>query len=326
MYCKWGGSMSKKTIAIIGVGALGLRHLQSVSELDKTLNIYVIDNNSEAIENAMQQCKREIIGGKNISILPEEIDVAIIATTSNVRRQIFEQLVAHSKIGNVIFEKVLFQKVDDYYVVERLLKEHNIRAWVNCARREYDSYHIVKKLLSDCESYVFHMAGGNWGMACNGIHMVDLVEFLEGSEQCAIEQMNLQPVIEDSKRSGYKEVYGTITGKCGRCESFSITCFKNSTVPTQIDIVSDAFRCTIVESERQLILASGENAWKEEKRSFAVPYQSQLTGGVVKNILESGTCRLPEYQDAMRLHLEFIKPLIQFFEKRGMERDVCPIT
>lgn len=313
-------------IAIIGVGALGLRHLQSVSELDKSLNIYVIDNNPDAIANAMEQCTREVIGGENISILPEEIDVAIIATTSKVRRQIFEQLVAHSKIRNVIFEKVLFQKVDDYYVVEQLLKEHSIRAWVNCARREYDSYHTVKNLLSSCENYVFHMAGGNWGMACNGIHMVDLVEFLEGSAQCAIEQMNLQPVIEDSKRSGYKEVYGTITGKCGRCEAFSITCFGNSTVPTQIDIVSDKFRCTIIESERKLILVSGENDWEDEEQFFVVPYQSQLTGGVVKNILENGTCRLPEYPDAMRLHLEFIKPLIQFFESQGMEREVCPIT
>ena len=57
-----------------------------------------------------------------------------------------------------------------------------------------------------------------------------------------------------------------------------------------------------------------------------MPYQSQMTQYVIEDILLKGTCKLTTYEESSRMHLEFIKPLIEFFEKHGMEKGLCPIT
>ena len=57
-----------------------------------------------------------------------------------------------------------------------------------------------------------------------------------------------------------------------------------------------------------------------------MPYQSQMTQYVIEEILTNKTSRLTSFNDSSRLHLEFIRPLIKFFEKNGMETGICPIT
>ena len=313
-------------IAIIGVGALGKRHLESVLKSKMELQVYAVDSNQEAVDTAVELSEKRVIGGNNVNILPKEIDVAIIATSSAVRRVVFEQLVAHSTIKNIIFEKVLFQRKEDYFEVDRLLKQYSINAWVNCARREQSSYIALKKLIDEKKCFTFHIEGGNWGLGCNGIHMLDLVQFLSGSRECNIDNLNLLPVIEESKRLGYKEIFGSVLGNCGKCQSFSITCYKDSTLPMHLELTGEDFRCVIMEGEQKILLMHQDNMWKVEEREFPISYQSQMTQGVVENILKTGNCNLPNYDEAMKLHLVYLEPLIKFFEEHGGEKGLCPIT
>lgn len=314
------------SIAIIGVGGIGKRHLESVLKSDMELNIYAIDNNLDAVNAVTATYGERVIGGAAIEILPKEIDVAIIATSSGVRRAVFEQLVAHSTVRNVIFEKVLFQRKEDYYEVGRLLKEKGIHAWVDCARREQSSYIDLQKSLEKVNNFTFHLAGGNWGLGCNGIHILDLIQFLSGSRTCKIDNLNLLPVIEDSKRTGYKEVYGTILGNCGKCQGFSITCYKDSALPMHIVLTGEDFRYVIKEGEQKILVMRQENDWAAEEKEFPLYYISQTTQSVVENILNTQRCNLPEYDEAMRLHLAYLEPLTKFFEEQGMEKGLCPIT
>lgn len=46
----------------------------------------------------------------------------------------------------------------------------------------------------------------------------------------------------------------------------------------------------------------------------------------MEDILLKGESRLTKFDISARLHLEFIKPLIKFFEENGMEEGKCPIT
>ena len=39
-------------------------------------------------------------------------------------------------------------------------------------------------------------------------------------------------------------------GKCGKCDAFSISCFKDSNLPVYIEIVAESIRCTIIEGEQ----------------------------------------------------------------------------
>lgn len=313
-------------VAIIGVGALGKRHLESVLKSPLPLEVYAVDNNPEMLEAVLKANPNRVIGGCDVTILPKEIDVAVIATSSAVRKDVFEALIGLCQVKNIIFEKVLFQRVKDYYEVERQLENLGIAAWVNCARREYDSYKKIKYMVDSCRVFTFHASGGEWGLGCNGIHILDLIQYLSGSTECNLEEFHLLPEIVDSKRKGYKEIFGTLTGKCGKCEAFSVSCIKDSTLPFSIEISADNFRCTILEGSKKMLLMRKDNDWKMEEKDFAMFYQSQLTQRVVENILNEGSCNLPQYKESMKLHLAYIEPLIKFFEKQGMEKEICPIT
>ena len=85
----------------------------------------------------------------------------------------------------------------------------------------------LQKELEDAHDIEFHTYGGNWGFACNCIHMLDAVCMISGSDQLRIESVQLEDKVVDSKRQGYKEVFGIVSGRCGKCHNFTISCYDN---------------------------------------------------------------------------------------------------
>lgn len=312
-------------ITIIGVGSLGKRHLESVLKSKFSTQIYIVDKNQDAIDEALKMNER-IVGGRDFNILPPQIDLAIIATSSSERKSVFEELIRRSKIRYIIFEKVLFQQEYEYYEVNNMLQKYGIKAWVNCARREQKSYIELKKYIEKNNYFTFHMSGGAWGMGCNTIHMLDLIQYLSESSNLIIYKMNLLPRVEESKRKGYKEIYGSISGKCGKCLSFTITSYYNSNAPESLQIIGDNCHVQIYEREHKVLIKQSKDGWKNTELEFPLFYQSQQTQKVIEKIITEGDCNLPKYKESMELHLLFIKPLIDFFEKQGLEKGICPIT
>ena len=87
-----------RCIVLIGLGTIGKRHLESLIKLKRKYTIYLIDTNLKALEF----CKKKIC--KNINThnfffsnkmtnLPKFIDLAIIATNADKRREVTEKLV-----------------------------------------------------------------------------------------------------------------------------------------------------------------------------------------------------------------------------------------
>ena len=79
-------------IVIVGVGALGKRHLQSMLELPVEYRIYAVEVVEETLNNLKKEFDNRVIFCSEISQLPKEIEVVVIATSSNVRRMVFEQM------------------------------------------------------------------------------------------------------------------------------------------------------------------------------------------------------------------------------------------
>lgn len=319
----------KNNIAVIGVGALGKRHLESILKTEMALDVYCIDVNPNALATFQFEDSyhnKKIISGTDVSILPESLDWVLFAMTSAGRREMFDAVVSHSKVRYVLFEKVLFQREDDYYHVGERLKSLSIKAWVNCARREQDCYQQLKADLDMCERFEVHVSGGDWGMACNAIHMLDLVRFLSGRGELRLESCNFEDKIAESKRTGYKEVFGVLSGSCGRCKNFTVSCYENSKLPLQIEIVTPLVRIQIEEGKGLLKIWDGADALQCEERPFILKYQSQLTQQSLESALLHDDCRLVSYEESMQLHLAFIRPLINFFSSKGMEKGICPIT
>lgn len=316
-------------IAIIGVGALGKRHLESVLKSSWPMDVYCVDVNNHALDGFAWE---DTFGNKklrfctDVSQLPPRLDWVLFAMSSSGRREMFDAVISKTTVPYIVFEKVLFQREDDYEHVAVKLSELGIKAWVNCARRVQDCYRQLKDEMSEAREFEVHVSGGEWGLACNGIHMLDLVEFLSGGESTEVTDLSLQDVIVDSKRKGYKEVYGSIVGHSGRCRNFTITCYRKSKVPVRVDIVSDLSRIQVEEGRGVMTVASAGKQFVSEELPFKLKYQSQLTQEVMESILSTGDCGLPTFGDSSRLHLQFLRPLMAFFENHGMEKGICPIT
>ena len=313
-----------KNIAVIGIGALGKRHLQSIYELDDQYAIYAVDPNINEIKPLLETDMPHVHYLSNVSELPYEIECTVIATNSNVRRQVFEELISHSHLRYIIFEKVLFQTATDYELVEKKLNEYEIKAWVNCARREWVGYKELKKELTDIKDIHFFISGGKWGIGCNGIHMLDLVEYLSGDCISNISTLGLENGLYESKRIGYVEFYGNISGNVCSGKSFNIICMKNSNLPLTIEIVTEKKRYFIEEYKNKYSVYDGSSGWIEKE--FSQSFQSQMTARIIKSIIDTNHCNLPDYKSSQRIHLKYINELMKFFKKNGWEEDSCPIT
>ena len=315
-------------VVIIGVGALGKRHLSSILNSSLDLEVFCYDINPHALDGFEWNDK---CGNKSVKMitafeeLPKDIDFALFAMTSNGRREMFDQLVSVAKVKYILFEKVLFQRIEDYGHVMKKINELEIMAWVNCARREWPSYQSLKEELKKSKEIHFAAQGGRWGLGCNGIHMLDLIEFLADEKVSSLDISLLENRIIESKRKGFCEFYGTITGVAGKCKSFTITSM-DSDLPFYIEITTDTARYIIDEGQTHIMVSDASSNWEWTGKTFESIYQSQLTGRVLKSIVEDGKCNLTDYEASMETRLKCIVPLLDFFKENGLEGDICPIT
>ncbi len=322
-----------KNIALIGAGQLGSRHLQALAQVKQPISIQVIDSSSDSLKVAearfnevSSNFKGKISFHNDISSLEKNIDVAIVATNSKVRRIVVEKLVANSKVNCLILEKVLFVKPEDYVAIENLITENNIKTWVNCPRRMMTFYQNLQQELSG--TIHFSVTGNAWGLGCNGIHLLDLFAFLTKSSNIVLSNELIDKTVIESKRSGYIEFTGTITGHTDK-HSFHITSFPNDSSPLQISINTPSARFSIQEGGTGKLWTSKlANAWKWEESSFSMPFQSQLTNIVVDELLENGNCSLTTFKESSILHLLFLNNLISFLRKVNNTNsiDECLIT
>ena len=314
-------------IVIIGVGGVGKRHLSSIMNSGIKKNIYCVDTNENALD-AMTECRKNNVSlVKRIADLPRiKFDFALFSMTAKGRREMYDELVNHTKIDNILFEKVLFQKLDDYNHVLKDLEKRKINAWVNCARRQMDFYRNLQKRLENSKYMEIHISGGEWGIECNIINMLDMIAFISKDKYIKIDKAEFLPLIKESKRPGYKEVYGVILGSGEFLNSFSISCIPDCKVPEVIEIITENERLVVREDLKKIFCFNEDNHYQEKEECIEIPYVSQMTQFVMEDIIESGTCRLTPFDESVSLHLMMLEPLMSFFEKNGMERGICPIT
>tara|TARA_B100002052_G_C15886145_1_gene601639 strand:- start:3812 stop:4786 length:975 start_codon:yes stop_codon:yes gene_type:complete len=322
---------NKKNIVLIGVGEIGSRHLQAISKM-RNVSIDVVDPNKISIQNAktrlveINNSNGDINFHKSIEFINKSIDLLIIATSSKIRFNITKELISKNSVRNIVFEKVLFQRVDEYFLMQKLLKKHKINAWVNHPRRMFPFYNKLKVELKTSNNILFNYSGYDWGMACNGLHFIDLFSYLTDTNDLKLDNSLIRDEIINSKRDGFSEINGIIHGNLGN-SSFVINSnpFKISSTLT---IHSEKFIYVIDELNGIVYSRKINNNWKpksENKR--IILFQSELSDVFSSNILNNNICLLPTYEDSMRLHIPFIKCLIEHFNRISSKKtDYCNIT
>ena len=209
-----------KKIALIGAGQLGSRHLQALAKIDIPVILQIVDPNTDSLIRAQKRYLeiprthniQSIDFLTNIDALNANLDLCIIATNADVRFKVFQELVSKKKVSYIVFEKIVFQSEKQFENAQKLINQNDISCWINFPRRIYPIYQELKKNFNEKENVEFHVSGGDWGLACNGIHFIDLLAFLADDSIYKLDVSELESKIWPSKRAGFIELTGRLTG------------------------------------------------------------------------------------------------------------------
>ena len=323
------------SIALIGAGQLGSRHLQGLARIDIPVAITVVDPSGDSLEVARKRFE-EIPANSNIARidfstsmadLPASADLCIVATNADVRAGVIRDAVVRGAVNRVILEKVLFQDINDYKEISELFRHHGVLAYVNCPRRVYPFYLAMKELLTNRRRLMFEVAGSHWNMASNAIHLLDLFAFLAGGDRIEITEALLDREVMASKRAGYIEFTGSIGGTIMPDHRFRICALKEAGHAETITIENEEVKIVVTESERKALVAWGGSGAPPEEKQVDCPFQSQLTADVARDLLLNDRCGLTRYEESERLHVPMLKAFLAHLASLdGHERTTCPIT
>ena len=317
-----------KQVAVIGLGNIGFRHLEGILKCKDDMDVYCVDKmpfDEMRISNTAKKGYKRIKLCSEIENIPTKLDLAVISTTADVRYEVVNELLSFCELKYLILEKILFQREKDYDDIQRIVEEKGIKCWVNCIHPMNHEWKKIYEKVNQEKEFTFSLKGCGWGMACNSIHYLNLIDYLDGTGKVIVDRTEFEPDIMESKRRGFKEVLGVIKGHGDRCKDFSLVCDRNNS-PYVIDITTDDEIFSIIEEKEEMIYKSIYSDWREERRKFDSYYVSSATTKIVDDIFSTGNCELPIYERSKDIHLMYIKPLIKFFEEKGFEKGLCPIT
>ena len=318
-----------KNIAVIGAGNIGRRHLQALSHLSNSdYTLFSVDPCREALELAMQMYNEVktinspvLQQSDHIANHPEEFFTVIIATNSKHRYLVFNTLL-ENKIKYIIFEKVLFQHCEEYKEVKNILRNSQIKSWVNCWRRVVPFYQDLKKKYENDKLISCRVNGNTWGVASNAIHFIDLMSYLTDSTEYKFTNDNINVI--KSKREGYYEFIGTLEGIFGiKKIPFTFTSHdEDDCITCEVNLNLKKNTITINDDEEWWIENSSGN--KSEKQKMDIPFQSDMTQCHIIDLAENGNCKLTPFEISSNLHL----PMIDYFTKIFKQNNIlgCPIT
>ncbi len=327
-------NLKPNTILIVGAGELGSRHLQGLLKITLPTFIEVLDTNTASLDRCKLRAS-EVLHSTNIlgisyhndqSSISKEIDICIVATTSNVRLDVIRSIVGCTNIKYFILEKILFQNEADFEIASRIFKENNIKAWINCPRRTFKLYNNIKNLINAGDKITMSVLGGDWGLACNSIHFIDLFSYFTRTVDFEYRLSGITQ-ITNSKRAGFYEFGGTIFIRNSNMSELILHSRLNNKSETQIQIITDKNTWFIDESNEEVKTYNENNGWKSNMQSFKMPFQSNLTNIYCEEILNNNNSILPEYFYYEEMHRKMILEFSKVFHDNNFSSSIgCPIT
>jgi len=320
-------------IYIIGAGQIGSRHLQALKKVKIPLDIIVIDPSKQSLAVSRQRYE-EVSSARHSHIINyireipdgQDIDLAIIATASNIRAKIIKNLLQKNTAQYLILEKLLFDKKNDYLVIEKIFSKLKIKAWVNCPTRIRPIYQKIQKEMSD-RKISLRVTGSQWGLATNAIHYLDFVSDLAKESSYLINADYLDKKLLPSKRKDFLELSGTLYADFKNGSRCELTDYNSGSAPWLVEIFNEEKRYIIRQSDGKVWESGAKNKWQWKEIIFKTPFISETTTGVVEDILKNGRCHLTPYSESAKIHLALLEPLIKFLNKNFSKKyEYYPFT
>ena len=328
--------MVVKKIMVVGCGGIGSRHLQALKKITIPIQIWAIDPNENSLNNT-KKLLDEIPTNQNVEFIKFEknlqddnknIDLCIIATSSDVRLNVLKDLLSKISIKNIIFEKILFQSEEQFKEAKNIIYKNKINCWVNCFRREEEYWNKVKKYFSGNTNMKLYYGKPGCNMGTNSIHIIDLAAWIFNDKIKHIDNSELEKIIFKARREGFIEFSGILKTMF---ENGSI-CEYESVVGTpreeaEFEITSDTVRLKINEAKGEGVLYRKENNWSPEKQNFYIPHQSEKTQKIAEKILINEKCELTSFEESVEIHRLLINCFLNHLNKiSDTKYEYCPIT
>jgi hypothetical protein len=304
-------------VLVSGAGQLGSRYLQGLAKCHLPLRIFVQDSSPESLARARIRWD-EVRGPApihnvsyhaDIRALPREIDVSIVSTTADVRPRVVSEIAGHAAVRFWVLEKVLAQSQSD---IDEIVSSvgSNSGAWINTPRRVMPWHWQIKAQLSLATPITLHVEGGAWGLACNAIHFLDLLAWWSGETLQTVSTERLATDWFASKRSGIREIEGTLEAKFSGGSSASLSA-DDSAEPVHAEVTDGRRIWVISESEGSAVCTDG----------LVIPgrlaYQSELTAPLIESVLQGNGCELPTLEESAAMHRVFINGMLQHWRHTG---------
>ncbi|WP_371504470.1 Gfo/Idh/MocA family oxidoreductase [Nitrosopumilus adriaticus] len=319
-----------KSITIVGCGNIGSRHLQAISKLKGCLDIHIVEPNSNSRKIATSRLNKlpnisrhNYNWHQNIDELSSDTDLTIVSTSSNNRVKLISKLIdkGHSRF---LTEKVVCQSKKEYDLLLRILKKNKAKGWINFPRHYFPFYQKIIPMFQTKEPLVLTVTGGNFGLASNTIHFIDLFSWILNTSKIDLTGKFLhQKILSNKRGSLYKEFSGTIIGK-HKNSVLSISSFHNSNMSLIVDIFNSKFRIIFDEINQNIIFYEPT---KLRKFQFEYIHVSDSTTLISKEILQNDDCNLPTIADSYEQHIELFKTFNSHIKNiKKQKPNLCPIT
>lgn len=325
-------------IGIIGCGSLGLRHLQSILNLNfSKFEIFVVEpfKKSQVIANEfildLYPDKAHFVQWfHEIEQLPNFMHLAIIATTSSIRFSVLSRMLSCVKIDCLILEKILFNQLDQYKNGSVLVHELSKKSYVNCPLRLWPIFKSIKNSIDFNKITSVEIISHGEDLGCNGIHFIDLMSFWTNSTSFNVYDFDIQSAMP-SKREGYLKINAK-WGACFQSDSghydllldFQLGDFKGA----KIYFYSGKNKVLELDWSNGHVKSSGMLNELLPSRLWNTPFQSELTSQYVLNFIDKKEIGLPNYDQSAAMHVTFLNSIVDALRKTNVdvEDGICPIT
>jgi hypothetical protein len=289
-------------IAIIGLGKMGMSHLNSFLNDKNTYNLFLYDKNLMKI-NKIKKIKiknKKIIA--NIK-LPKygNFEFVVIATKSKERHAIIDHILKFNNVRFVLLEKFLFNKLSEFKKFEKRHKKKLNRIYVNV----WSKYFLnLINLKIKKNSFIIKVELPEKKILTNLIHFYEIFKIL-GKSKIKID-FNFFKLLK--LKNGYHDGTGKIILKNDfgstmeilsqkKGNNFSIE-FKSKKLNERIDLINNQIK------------------FKKRKNTIDFPLASKVTCNFYKNLKKKRNIFFPKYNLITRSSKEIIKNLSSKYKKK----------
>ena len=301
-------------VIIIGVGKLGVRHLEAILISQIPSTIWVVDTNKDSVSMA-DQLTTHINHSCDINfcmVMPDKLnfDLAIIATNSKNRFEIAKELLINNSVKNLVLEKIVFPVSSEYSKFINLIDVSGTTCFVNLPRRLFSHYDLVRSFTANSNSFEAKIEGASWGLLSNSLHFIDLIHFLF-SEECSIIDLSRLTDFFPSKREGYMEANGKIQLNYANRGKVLIECTEGDFNGISILLKFDGKEIEIHEK----LEGSMKFSWESNPRKIQSLMVTYTTSMIFKQLVKENKCNLPTYNEIYKEHLLFIREIEKKFQQ-----------